>query len=422
MMQKKGHAVIFFALLLAGMPAFSAQAADIRSLGSANGHPCAAGELLIKFREGVSDRAAYAVHRDLKVAEWRRGYNDICQIVSFEPGREGELAEAYNRRHEVMYAEPNYYATACSEPNDQYYRLQWSFPLINLPAAWDISTGEGVVVAVVDTGINPFGRDGFGSLAGNRLLWGYNAITGTRGGIDFNHHGTHVAGTIGQETNNRIGVAGIAYNAKLLPVKALAFHGGGFYYSIINGIRWATDNDANVINLSLGAGSDSRLLEEAVDYAYEKGVTVVAAAGNDGADNILYPAAFSHCIAVGAIQYDKRFAPYSNYGEKLDLVAPGGNLELDQNNDGYKDGILQETFQAFGIGWGYWFSTGTSMATPHVAGVAALIKSIRPEYGPDDIRRVLQDTAQDLGEPGRDERYGYGLVDAYAAVSHAAGR
>ena len=97
-------------------------------------------------------------------------------------------------------------------------------------------------------------------------------------------------------------------------------------------------------------------------------------------------------------------------------------MELDQNNDGYKDGILQETFQAFGIGWGYWFSTGTSMATPHVAGVAALIKSIRPEYGPDDIRRVLQDTAQDLGEPGRDERYGYGLVDAYAAVSHAAGR
>jgi serine protease len=147
-------------------------------------------------------------------------------------------------------------------------------------------------------------------------------------------------------------------------------------------------------------------------------VTVVAAAGNDGTDEVLYPAALEHCIAVGAVRYDKKLAPYSNYGYEIDLVAPGGDLDVDQNNDGYEDGILQETFWAFGIGWGYWFSTGTSMASPHVAGVAALIKAIHPEYGPDDIRQVLQDTAEDVGAPGWDDRYGYGLVDAHAAVSY----
>jgi serine protease len=414
MMQKKCHVIIFFALVAVSMPAFGAQAADVHSLRSVNGRMCAAGELLVKFKEGVSRQAADVVHRNLKAAEWKQEYNNSYQLVSFAPGREREMVEAYKNRPEVAYAEPNYYATACFLPNDKYYPLQWNFPLINLPDAWDISTGEGVVVAVVDTGINPFGRDSFGSRSDDRLMLGYNAIAGTRGGIDFNQHGTHVAGTIGQETDNGTGVAGIAYNAKLLPVKALSFLGGGFYYSIINGIRWATDNGADVINLSLGGSANSLLLEEAVDYAYERGVTVVAAAGNDGTDEVLYPAAFEHCISVGAVRYDKQLASYSNYGDKLDLVAPGGDAEIYD----YEDGILQETFWAFGIGWGYVWSSGTSMASPHVAGVAALIKSIHPEYGPDDIRQVLENTAQDLGLPGWDERYGYGLVDAHAAVSY----
>jgi serine protease len=419
----KLHVTIFVAVLMVCVPFGCVHASEIGTLQSVNGRLCAAGELLVKFREEVSSSAADAVHRDMKV-DWKQGFANRCQLVSFAPGREGEMLAAYNKRPEVAYAEPNYYATVCSVPNDAYYPLQWNFTLINLPDAWDISTGknintgEGVVVAVVDTGINPFGRDGFGTLAGNRLMLGYNAISGIRGGVDLNQHGTHVAGTIGQETDNGIGVAGIAYNARLLPVKALSFLGGGFYYSIINGIRWATDNGADVINLSLGGSAHSALLEEAVDYAYEKGVTVVAAAGNDGTDNVLYPAAFEHCIAVGAVRYDKQLASYSNYGDEIDLVAPGGDPGANESIDSFEEGILQETFWAFGIGWGYWFSSGTSMASPHVAGVAALVKSVHPEYGPDEIRQVLQDTAQDLGAPGWDERYGYGLVDAYAAVSY----
>lgn len=423
-MQKPNGVLICLLILITSLLSFSAQAADINYIRAANGGNCSPGELLVKFRDGVSLQTADEVHRGLKISKWRQEYNNSYQLVSFTPGRESEMAEAYKRRPEVAYAEPNYYRTTCAVPNDEYFYLQWNFSMINLPDAWDITTGkdintgEGVVVAVVDTGINPFGRDGFGSFSGDRLLLGYNAIAGIRGGMDFNQHGTHVAGTIGQETNNGTGVAGIAYDARLLPVKSLSFTGGGFDSWIINGIRWATDKKADVINLSLGYSYPSRALEDAVNYAYERGVTVVAAAGNDGTDEVLYPAAFENCIAVGAVQYDKDLAPYSNYGDGLDLVAPGGNLEVDQNYDGFEDGILQETFAAFGIGWGYWFSTGTSMASPHVAGVAALVKSIHPEYGPDDIRQVLQDTAQDLGAPGWDERYGYGLIDAYAAVSY----
>lgn len=417
-MRKRYDVIICLAVLIVSMLTISVQASDVNALRSVNGRLCAAGELLVKFKDTVALQEADAVHRTLKAREWKQGYNKKYQLVSFAPGRESEMTQAYKRRPEVAYAEPNYYATTCAIPNDEYYPLQWNFPLINLPDAWDISTGEGVVVAVVDTGINPFGRDSFGPLSGDRLMLGFNAIAGTRGGIDFNQHGTHVAGTIGQETDNGTGVAGIAYNARILPVKSLSFLGGGFYSWIINGIRWATDNGAVVINLSLGSGSYSRLLEEAIDYAYERGVTVVAAAGNDGTDEVLYPAALEHCIAVGAVRYDKQLASYSNYGTALDLVAPGGDLDVDQNGDGYDDGILQETFWSLGIGWGYWFSTGTSMACPHVAGVAALVKAIHPEYGPDDIRQVLQDTAEDLGAPGWDERYGYGLIDAYAAASY----
>ena len=409
---------MFSAILLLNLVTVSVYGSEAIPFRAGSGGDFSPGEVLIKFKEGVSPETADKVHRGCKISEWSKGYNDSYQIISCTPGKEREMVEAYTRQPEVSYAEPNYYRTTCTIPNDEFYSLQWNFPLINLPDAWDISTGEGVVVAVVDTGINPFGRDGFGLQFEDRLMPGYNAIVGTPGGIDFNQHGTHVAGTIGQETNNRIGVAGIAYNAQILPVKSLSFLGGGFDSWIINGIRWATDNGADVINLSLGYSFYSRALEEAVDYAYERGVTVVAAAGNDGTNEVTYPAAFEHCIAVGAVRYDKQRTSYSNYGDALDLVAPGGDLDVDQNGDDYGDGILQETFWSLGLGWGYWFSTGTSMASPHVAGVAALIKSVHPEYGPDEIRQVLQDSAEDLGAPGWDERYGYGLVDALAAVSY----
>ena len=376
------------------------------------------GELLVQFKQDVSVKEKEAVHRRFNISEKRAGYNNLYQIISVLPGREREIAKAYLKRSEIEYAEPNYYRTVYATPNDELYRYQWNLPLINMAEAWDISTGEGVTVAIVDTGVNPFGRDGFGSFSKSRLLRGYNAIMGIPGAIDFEGHGTHVAGTVGQETNNVVGVAGIAYSANILPVKVLSFLGSGLDSWIIRGIRWATDQGADIINLSLGFYADSQALEDAVNYAYENGVTVIAAAGNDGEGEVMYPAAFENCISVGAVGYDKGLADYSNYGDALDLVAPGGDNDTDLNGDGYGDGVLQETFGFFGLNWGYWYYTGTSMASPHVAGIAALVKSLHPDYGPDEIRQVLQDTAQDLGDPGWDERYGHGLVDAHAAVSY----
>jgi serine protease len=413
-------------ILLMGLPlsitsAAKADSTDIQSVLANSHRPFFPGELLVKCKETVSPEREAALHRNFEVSEVRGGYDNSYQIISVSPGTEWEVAEAYAKRAEIEYAEPNYYYSLYAIPDDQFYPLQWNFPLINLPDAWDVSTGDGVTVAVIDTGVNPFGFDSFGRRLDNRVLLGYNAIWKTRGGLDLESHGTLVAGIIGQETNNGTGTAGIAFNAKILPVKVLWLTGEGLNSWIIHGIRWAANHGADIINLSLGGFFRSRALEDAVNYAYEKGVTVVGAAGNDGVGEVIYPAAFENCIAVGAVNYDKTLTDYSNYGETLDLVAPGGSLTEDQNDDGVGDGILQEGFMRSGFlnfEWNYWYATGTSMAAPHVAGVAALIKSRHPEYGPDEIREVLQDTAEDLGAPGWDERYGYGLVDAHAAVSY----
>ncbi|MDX1778533.1 MAG: S8 family peptidase [Thermodesulfobacteriota bacterium] len=418
-MLNRSCSILYFLVVLLVTPGMVNANSDDVNKAMAHSHRLFfPGELLVKFKQDVSVQAREAVHRRFNISEKRAGYNNLYQIISVLPGREREIAKAYLKRPEIAYAEPNYYRTVYATPNDELYRYQWNLPLINMAEAWDVSTGEGVTVAIIDTGVNPFGRDGFGSFSDSRLLRGYNAIMGIPGAIDFEGHGTHVAGTVGQETNNVVGVAGVAYGANILPVKVLSFLGSGLDSWIIRGIRWATDQGADIINLSLGFYADSQALEDAVNYAYENGVTVIAAAGNDGEGEVMYPAAFENCISVGAVGYDKGLADYSNYGDALDLVAPGGDNDTDLNGDGYGDGVLQETFGFFGLNWGYWYYTGTSMASPHVAGIAALVKSLHPDYGPDEIRQVLQDTAQDLGDPGWDERYGHGLVDAFAAVSY----
>jgi serine protease len=170
--------------------------------------------------------------------------------------------------------------------------------------------------------------------------------------------------------------------------------------------------------MSLGGGSPAQILEDAVAYAYNHGVTVVAACGNDDAPSCDYPAAYnSYVIAVGATQYDVTRAPYSSYGTGLDVVAPGGNTGLDQNGDGDADGVLQQTFSDTPVDWAYWYFQGTSMATPHVSGIAALLVSTGVAE-PDSIREALQNTARDLGTAGWDTQYGWGLVDARAAVEY----
>jgi Zn-dependent metalloprotease/subtilisin family serine protease len=315
-------------------------------------------------------------------------------------------------------------------PDDPYLSYQWHFPPIQVSTAWERSTGSNVTVAVIDTGISKRGKD----LGCHTLVNEFNAISDTSGpGVaeDDNGHGTHVAGTIAQCTNNGIGVAGIAYNADLMPIKVLDAQGSGLTSDIAQGIDWARTHGADVINLSLGTDcqgvgngqwpdcSDA-VLDDAIAAATAANIVIVAAAGNSNQPVVGYPANHPDVIAVGAVDYNLDKAYYSNYGSAIDVVAPGGDTNADWNNDTYADGILQETFGSSGQ-WGYWFFQGTSMATPHVTGAVALLRSFAPGATRTQILDALRSTAQDLGALGVDTTFGHGLIQVDDALTALAG-
>ena len=369
-----------------------------------------------------------------------KGGGEPFRVVTLPAGKSiREADEEFEARGDVEYAEPNYLAHTFFVPNDPYYSLQWhlqnsAFGGVQTETAWDVSQGTGVTVAIVDTGIafenyrDPRTERRYykaPDLATTCFVSGYDFVENDSHPNDDNSHGTHVAGTVAQSTDNSTGVAGVSFKSCLMPVKVLDRNGSGTYANVAKGIRLAADNGAKVINLSLGGPAASQTLLDAVAYAYAKGATVVAAAGNDGASVISYPAAYDdYVIAVGATRYDETLAYYSNFGPSLDVVAPGGDLTVDQNGDGYADGVLQNTFNPntkSRSDFGYWFFQGTSMATPHVAGVAALVISKGNAVLPADVRKALESTAEDLGTAGRDNTFGHGLVDAARAVSWTPG-
>ena len=324
---------------------------------------------------------------------------------------------------DVEYAEPDFVARAFTAPNDPFYLYQWNFQTtagIDVESAWDVAIGTGVTVAVVDTGIAYENYGGYAQapdFANTNFVAGYDFVNNDEHPNDDEGHGTHVAGTIAESTDNTVGVAGIAYGASLMPVKVLDQNGSGYYSDVADGIRWAADHGAQVINLSLGGSSGATYLEEALAYASGKGAVIVAAAGNDGRSQLSYPAAYNqYVIAVGATRYDKTKSYYSNYGAGLDVVAPGGDTRVDQNGDGYVDGILQQTFGANPTDFGYYFYQGTSMATPHVAAIAALVFSEGKATTIGAVRKAIESTTKDLGAAGWDNKFGWGLVNAGRAV------
>ena len=342
-----------------------------------------------------------------------------------------QAVERFRNEPAVEYAERNFYAYAFAFPNDPYYSIQWNFHAaagVNAPGAWQITTGDpSVIIAVLDTGAAYQNYNNFilaPDLAGTLFVPGWDFVNNDSHPNDDEGHGTHVTGTIAQTTNNAIGAAGIAFNCSIMPVKVLNKRGKGTYADIADGIYYAADHDAKVINMSLGGASDSTTLRNAVAYAYQNGVTVVCAAGNEYEEGnpTTYPAAYNdYCIAVGATRYDLTRAHYSNTGSWLDLAAPGGDLDVDQNGDGYKDGIIQQTFGKSPSDMGYWLYEGTSMATPHVSAAAGLLASIGIT-SPDAICQALEQSARDLGAAGRDNEFGYGLIDIRAALKYFPGR
>ncbi|MFH2000949.1 MAG: S8 family serine peptidase [Planctomycetota bacterium] len=404
-----------------------------------------AGEILVKFKEFATAEAAQAIHDSFGTyIRYESPKGGFQRIGLAEGHSEIEMIRAYSALSMVEYAELNTVCHATAIPNDTYYGYQWHFPMINMPAAWDLSTGSGVVAAILDSGVAyenyaiPTWEAGTVAsgvtqyiqapdLAGTSFVQGYDFINNDTHPNDNNSHGTHVAGTVAQTTNNNYGVAGVAYNASIMPVKVLDYTGSGSAQSLADGLYYAADHGADVVNMSLTWSpgyNPGSTVSNAVIYAYNAGVVLVGASGNADTGTVSYPAAYSQVIAVGAVRYDSTLSYYSQYGSAQELVAPGGDVTVDQNGDGYSDGVLQMTFTGYvnstnkanPTAMGYHFFQGTSMASPHVVGVVALMIA-NGITGVENIRTVLHNTAMDLGATGWDSTYGYGLVDAAAAVA-----
>ncbi len=372
-------------------------------------------------------------------------------------GKTYSLIRTLKRDATIQYVEPNAIFRQAAVPNDASYALQWSYPAINLPAAWDITVGApvnpadgDVIVAVVDSGI----LSGHPDLQG-QMVPGFDFVSdpaqaGDGTAIDpnpednlltSNFHGTHVAGTIAARSNNTLGVAGVAWSAKIMALRALA-GGGGTAADISEAILYAAGlpnasntlpaRRADVLNMSFAAASRSMTMENAVRAAIGQGVIAVAAAGNDVGPNLpppgpLFPAAYEGVIAVGAVGPTLQRAPYSNFGPTIDVAAPGGDASV-----AVTDGILSTSGRLINgvFTFGYDYLQGTSMASPHVAGVMALMKSVNRGLRPNDMNALLAGIhpnapniriTRDIGTAGRDDLYGHGLIDAFAAVQGARG-
>lgn len=421
--------------------------AQLRALGSMGDRPAESEprNALVDLA-GLKRIAAYRKLAGVTQAHFSGGFQ-ITDPVLREKLETLYSIKAMRRDSDVADAGPNYIRRAQFVPNDPLYRFQWHYPQINLPQAWDLTTGTDAIVAVIDTGVVLSHPD----LQGQWVA-GYDFISnpsnaGDGDGIDANpddpgdgtdpgggssFHGTHIAGTVAAATNNSVGVAGVAFGAKVMPLRALGRF-GGTDYDIEQAVRYAAGlpNDsgtvpprrADVINLSVGGPGFSTATQAVYDQARAAGVVIVAAVGNEGSSTPFYPAAFPSVLGVGAVDIDKARAPYSNFGT-ASVVAPGGNTARDVNGDGKPDGVLStaasDSSGTLVNDYAIW--QGTSMATPHMAGVLALMKSVAPNLTPQDIERLLASGAltEDLGTPGRDEQFGDGLINAYKAVVAAA--
>lgn len=387
----------------------------------------------------LPDAPALSARQDydqMRVSEIQRRKLDTLQAIKRLRKRDG-----------VVYAEPNYILKPALAPDDAHYHYQWHYPQINLPQAWDITTGDAnVIVAVVDTGILAGHPDLEGQLVDGYDFISDPEISADGDGLDSDpedpgdlvmgdassFHGSHVAGTIAAASNNGQGVAGVAWGTRIMPVRALGV-GGGTTLDISQAIRFAarlSNNSgtlpvqaADIINLSLGTGGNSQTLQDAVTAARNAGVIVIAASGNENSDQPSYPAAYPGVVSVSAVDIARQRAPYSNYGATIDVAAPGGNTSMDNNGDSYADGVLSCGGDDSGgsLRYVYLFYQGTSMAAPHVAGVAALMKAVYPAMTPADFDAMLAsgELTGDIGPTGRDDEFGYGLIDAFKAVQAA---
>lgn len=380
------------------------------------------GEVLVKFQAGTAGAAEDALRSRFGATYAGDVYGLEVEIWQVPEGQERAIVEQLGSEPSVEYAQPNYVYRALGTPNDPSFFKQWAHTTMQSSEAWDISKGSSsVTIAVIDTGIDETHPD-----LASRIVAGYDFVSNDSNPHDLNGHGTHVAGIAAAVTNNGTGVAGMDWQARIMPVRVLDAQGGGYTSNVVAGINWAYANGADVLNLSLGQYASDWSLQNAVTNAHAAGSLVVAAMGNcrtggpgcPGANPTMYPAACSDVMAVAATGPADTFAYYSQYGSHCDIAAPGGAMyNLHDSNGIYSTmPTYNVDLNQYGYYQNYDYLQGTSMATPYVAGLAALVWSLDPTLTPDEVQGAIETTAVDRGPNGWDDDYGHGRIDALAAL------
>ena len=406
------------------------------------------GDVLVRFKEtnGIETQALSLQVQGMQFERVRslgQKHSALYRAGGLSEAETLSLVDAFAARPDVLHASANYWHYPSSIPNDPAYAFQWHYPAINMPQAWDLTKGSvDVVVAVIDTGVVAHPE--------LDLLPGYDFVSDLTNAADGDgpdddatdtgpdqatgYHGTHVAGTIGAKTDDDTGIASVAWTVKILPVRVLGVQGGSTA-DIDDGILWAAGlhetipnpNPADVLNLSLGGtGICSSVAQETYDKVIAAGKIVVVAAGNSNENaGFVTPANCNNVITVGATDFATNRAFYSNFGDSVDVMAPGGDTTVNLNKDKYFDGVLSLGFDEDSSKFISKFNQGTSMATPHVAGVAALMKSLDADITQAEVRTALTSTARPLTATActadtqsglQASDCGAGLIDAFAAL------
>ncbi|MHC1635315.1 MAG: S8 family peptidase [Candidatus Methanospirareceae archaeon] len=354
-------------------------------------------EIVIAFKNDITLHAQQAVMTKYvgygyKIIERNEDLN--CILVEVKEEKAQEFMDELSKEGSVRYVEPVKFVHALYTPNDPYYHEQWGLPHIKVDKAWDSERGnKNVTIAIIDSGIDYTHED----LMDNYVAGGYDWVNNDSDPMDDYGHGTQCAGIAAATIDNGRGIAGVA-QVNIMAEKVLNETGWGTDWDVAQGIIHAVKNGADIISMSLGGNDSSHVMEDACQRAWDSGCLLIAASGNEYKYGVDYPAAYETVIAVGAIDSDDKRCEFSNWGPNLELVAPGADIISTYPSNLYV--------------WG----AGTSMAAPHVAGVAALIWSKYEGFTNQEVREKLRQTAIDLGDEGFDEYYGYGKVDAFAAI------
>ncbi len=382
--------ILAFSLIFLRNSRFSIHAANIKVPSLATNR------IIVKFRPKTPPDVQNNLIKSFGIYQKEKLRLTDTFVLPVPEGRVVEFINKFLKNKNIEYAEEDRIATILEVPNDPYYPQQWGLSKIQAASAWNITYGlSSVDIAIVDTGIDGSHPDLSSKIVASADCTVSVNCTATSP-FDNNGHGTHVAGIAAAVTNNGIGIAGTGYNTSLISVKVLDSSGNGYYSWVANGIVWAADHGAKVINLSLGGSSPSSTLSNAVSYAWNRGVVIAAAAGNDNTSRRLYPAYYSQVLSVAATDQTDQKAWFSNFGSWVKLAAPGVDIFSTYNNGDYTT------------------LSGTSMATPFVSGVAGLVFGEHPTWTNSQVRDKIESTADKISGTG--SYWQYGRINACSAV------